>query len=285
MSGSGVGKSVLLGMISRFTHADISVIALIGERGREVLEFIERDLGEEGLKKSVVVVATSDCSALKRLKAAYCATTIAEYFRDQGKNVMFIMDSVTRFAMADREISLAAGEPPGRKGYTPSVFARLPKLLERMGNKRGSGSITGVYSVLVEGGDMDEPITDAIRAIADGHIVLSRDLAKRNYFPAIDILASISRVMNQVTGREHKTLAGRYRNLLASYREAWDLINVGAYEKGFSPDVDVALELINQFESFMQQDIDAKESLHLDDLFEKLEMLLLQAEKKVMDAK
>lgn len=205
-------------MIAQNSSADINVIALIGERGREVLEFIEHDLGPEGMKKSVVIVATSDSSALTRMKAAYVATTVAEYFRDQNQDVLLMMDSITRFAMANREISLSAGEPPGQKGYTPSVFAKLPKLMERAGTKTGAGSITGVYTVLVEGGDMDEPIADAVRAIADGHIILSRELASRNQFPAIDVLASLSRVMSKVASKEHRIVASHLRDLMASYK-------------------------------------------------------------------
>ncbi len=282
MSGSGVGKSVLLGMIARYTRADVSVIALVGERGREVLEFIERDLGEEGLKRSVVIVATSDCSPLIRLRAAYTATTIAEYFRDKNKNVMLMMDSVTRFAMAAREISLAAGEPPGPKGYTPSVFSKLPKLLERAGTKANSGSITGMYTVLVEGGDMDEPIADAIRAISDGHIILSRSLAQKNHFPAVDILGSISRVMGSVITKDHKVLASKLRDLLAVYQDSMDLINVGAYVKGSNPKVDMAVYLYEKFMSLMKQDVDFYESLTINELYEKLENLILHAESAVL---
>lgn len=282
MSGSGVGKSVLLGMIARYTRADVSVIALVGERGREVLEFLERDLGPEGLKRSVVVVATSDCSPLIRLKAAYTATTIAEYFRDKNKNVMLMMDSVTRFAMANREISLAAGEPPGPKGYTPSVFSRLPKLLERAGTKINSGSITGMYTVLVEGGDMDEPIADAIRAISDGHIILSRQLAQKNHFPAIDILASISRVMGSVVSKDHKVMASKLRDLLAAYQDSIDLINVGAYVKGSSVKVDMAVQLFDEFMALMKQDVDFYQSYSIPELFEKLEIILNKAENAVI---
>ena len=238
MAGSGVGKSVLMGMVARNTNVDINVIALIGERGREVLEFIQSDLGEEGLKRSVVIVATSDTSALIRTKAAYTATTVAEFFRDQGQDVLLMMDSITRFAMANREIALSTGEPPGQKGYTPSVFAKLPKLMERAGTKKGAGSITGIYTVLVEGGDMDEPIADAVRSISDGHIVLSRQLAAKNHYPAIDILASISRVMPKVTTKEHKIVASHLRDLLASYKESEDLITVGAYSRGSNPKID-----------------------------------------------
>ncbi len=279
LAGSGVGKSVLLGMIAQNTDADVNVIALIGERGREVLEFIKNDLGEEGLKKSVVVVATSDTSALIRMKAAYVATTIAEFFRDDNNDVLLMMDSLTRFAMANREISLGAGEPPGQKGYTPSVFARLPKLLERAGTKENSGSITGIYTVLVEGGDMDEPISDAVRAIADGHIILSRELASRNQFPAIDILESLSRVMNKVVTKEHRIVASHIRDLLASYRETEDLINVGAYAKGSNPKVDKALVIYNKLMDLMRQEIGQDENLKIETLYDKLVELAREAEK------
>jgi len=248
-AGSGVGKSTLMGMIARNTNADINVIALIGERGREVREFIEKDLGEEGLKRSVVVVATSDQPALIRTKAAFLATAVAEYFRDKGNDVMLMMDSLTRFSMAQREIGLATGEPPVSRGYTPSVFAQLPKLLERAGNS-DKGSITGLYTVLVDGDDLTEPITDAARGILDGHIVLSRAIANKNRYPAIDVLASISRVMSDVTSEEHREYAGEIKRLMAIYKEAEDLINIGAYVKGSSPEIDLAIEkmkLINQF--------------------------------------
>ncbi|MCB9060050.1 MAG: FliI/YscN family ATPase [Halobacteriovoraceae bacterium] len=281
LAGSGVGKSVLLGMIAKNTEADVNVIALIGERGREVLEFIENDLGEEGLKKSVVVVATSDQSSLIRMKAAYVATTIAEYFRDQKKDVILMMDSVTRFAMASREISLSAGEPPGQKGYTPSVFAKLPKLLERAGTKRGSGTITGIYTVLVEGGDMDEPIADAVRAIADGHIILSRDLASRNHFPAIDILQSLSRVMTKVVTKEHRIVSSHLRDLLASYKENEDLINVGAYAKGSNVKVDKALVIYSELMNLMRQEQGMSEHLDLEQLYEEMVELARKAEKAI----
>lgn len=255
MAGSGVGKSTLLGMIARNTEADISVIALIGERGREVREFIERDLGEEGLKRSVVVVATSDQPALVRLKGAMTATAIAEYFRDQGLDVMLMMDSVTRFAMAQREVGLTVGEPPATRGYTPSVFAMLPKLLERSGTG-DRGSITGIYTVLVDGDDMNEPIADAVRSILDGHIVLSRNLAAQNHYPAIDILASVSRVMLEIVESGHVQCAQQLRALLATYREAEDLINIGAYAHGSNPAIDQAIAVIAEIKKFLQQGID-----------------------------
>jgi len=281
MAGSGVGKSVTLGLIAKYTSADINVIALIGERGREVREFIEHDLGPEGLKRSVVIVATSDQSALIRAKAAYVATTIAEYFRDLNKDVLFMMDSVTRFAMAYREITLNAGEPPGQKGYTPTVFAKLPKLMERAGTKEGAGSITGIYTVLVEGGDMDEPIADAVRAIADGHIVLSRDLAARNHFPAIDVLQSISRVMSKVASREHKIVAGHLRDLMAAYKENEDLINVGAYARGSNPKVDKALVIYDDLMSLLKQEQGIEEHYTIEELFDRMVELARKAEKAV----
>lgn len=256
-AGSGVGKSVLMGMIAQNTKADVNVIALIGERGREVRDFIETDLGPEGLKRSVVIVATSDQAALARVKGALVATTIAEYFRDKGLNVLLMMDSVTRFCMALREIGLAVGEPPTTKGYTPSVFAKLPKLLERAGTS-DIGSITGLYTVLVEGDDMDEPIADAARSILDGHIVLSRKLAAKNHYPAIDILSSISRVMNSVVTDEHKKIARKLIETLAVYHEAEDLINIGAYSKGANPKIDYAIDKINEINSFLQQGIGEK---------------------------
>jgi flagellum-specific ATP synthase len=279
LAGSGVGKSVLLSMIARNTKADINVIALIGERGREVLEFIKNDLGEEGLENSVVVVATSDASALIRNKAAYTATTIAEYFRDQGKDVLLMMDSITRFAMANREISLSAGEPPGQKGYTPSVFAKLPKLLERAGTKQGAGSITGIYTVLVEGGDLDEPVTDAVRSISDGHIVLSRELASRNHYPAIDILGSISRVMGKVITPEHKIVASHLRDLFAAYIENEDLINVGAYAKGTNPKVDKAIAIYPDFIELLRQDMD--ETSDISNVFESMVEIARKAEMSI----
>lgn len=256
-AGSGVGKSVTLGMIARNTSADVNVITLIGERGREVREFIEKDLGEEGLKKSVVVVATSDKSALIRMKGAYIGTTIAEYFRDLGMNVVLMMDSVTRFAMAQREIGLTVGEPPTTKGYTPSVFAMLPKLLERAGNT-DKGSITGFYTVLVDGDDMTEPIADAVRSILDGHIVLSRKIANRGQYPAVDILQSISRVMPDVVTPEHRKRAITFNEILSTYNEAEDLINIGAYVRGSNPAIDHALSKIGSLRAFIKQDMKEK---------------------------
>lgn len=254
MAGSGVGKSTLLGMMARNTEADINVIALIGERGREVREFIERDLGEEGLKRSVVVVATSDQPALVRIKGAMTATAIAEYFRDQGLDVILMMDSVTRFAMAQREVGLTIGEPPATRGYTPSVFAMLPKLLERSGTGE-AGSITGIYTVLVDGDDMNEPIADAVRSILDGHIVLSRSIAAQNHYPAIDVLASVSRVMLEIVEREHYQASQKLRSILATYREAEDLINIGAYAHGSNTNIDQAIRVIDNVKKFLQQDV------------------------------
>ncbi|NLY11497.1 MAG: flagellar protein export ATPase FliI [Firmicutes bacterium] len=251
-AGSGVGKSTLLGMMARNTTAKINVIALIGERGREVREFLEKDLGPEGLARSVVVVATSDQPALVRLKGAYVATTIAEYFCDQGHDVLFMMDSVTRFAYAQREVGLAVGEPPATRGYTPSVFSLLPKLLERTG-PRQHGTITGFYTVLVDGDDMNEPIADAVRGILDGHIILSRRLAERQHYPAIDVLASVSRVMPDVTEKEHQSLMGELKTLLAVYRDNEDLINIGAYVKGSNPLVDRSIEYVEQINAFLRQ--------------------------------
>lgn len=276
MAGSGVGKSVTMGMIAKHTNADINVICLIGERGREVLEFIQSDLGEEGLKRSVVVVATSDNSALMKVKSAYTATTIAEYFRDKNKDVILMMDSITRFAMANREIGLSAGEPPGQKGYTPSVFAKLPKLMERAGTKTNAGSITGIYTVLVEGGDMDEPIADAVRSISDGHVILSRELAARNHYPAIDVLASVSRVMPKVVSKEHRLVASYLRDLLASYKESEDLINVGAYSRGTNPKVDKAIAVYDEIINLLRQD--ASESSTLDDLYDRMIEIAKRAE-------
>jgi flagellum-specific ATP synthase len=253
-SGSGVGKSTMLGMIARNTTADVNVIALVGERGKEVRDFIERDLGEAGLKRSVVVIATSDQPALVRIKAAYVATRIAEFFRDAGLDVMLIMDSVTRFAMAQREVGLAIGEPTTTRGYTPSVFAALPKLLERAGTSE-TGTITALYSVLVEGDDMNEPVADAVRAILDGHIVLSRRLASANQFPAVDVLASVSRVMPDVVSEAHFAAASKVRDLMATYREAEDLINIGAYVAGSNPRVDLAIARNETIKSFMRQGI------------------------------
>lgn len=281
MAGSGVGKSVTLGMIAQNTDADINVIALIGERGREVLEFIESDLGEEGLRRSIVIVATSDQSPLIRAKAAYVATTVAEYFRDKNRDVLLMMDSVTRFAMAYREISLGAGEPPGQKGYTPSVFAKLPKLLERAGTKRGAGSITGIYTVLVEGGDMDEPIADAIRAIADGHIILSRELASRNQFPAIDVLQSLSRVMNKVVSREHIIVASHLRDLMSSYKENEDLINVGAYVRGSNAKVDKALVIYDELMELLRQMQGSEDAMKIEELYDQMVNIARKAEASV----
>ena len=279
MAGSGVGKSVLMGMVARNTNVDINVIALIGERGREVLEFIQSDLGEEGLKRSVVIVATSDTSALIRTKAAYTATTVAEFFRDQGQDVLLMMDSITRFAMANREIALSTGEPPGQKGYTPSVFAKLPKLMERAGTKKGAGSITGIYTVLVEGGDMDEPIADAVRSISDGHIVLSRQLAAKNHYPAIDILASISRVMPKVTTKEHKIVASHLRDLLASYKESEDLITVGAYSRGSNPKIDKAIAVYDDLVNLIRQQVE--ESFTIEEVFDRMLDIARKAETAV----
>lgn len=259
-AGSGVGKSTLLGKISRFSDADVNVIALIGERNRELLNVLDKDLGEEGLRKSVVVCATSDQPALVRLKGAFTATAIAEHFRDRGLKVMFMMDSVTRFAMAQREVGLAIGEPPTTKGYTPSVFALLPKLLERSGTGE-RGSITAFYAVLVDGDDMNEPISDAVRGILDGHIVLSRKLAARNHFPAIDVQASISRLMKQITEKEQYELAGRIRDQLALYEKSEDLINVGAYVKGSNPKVDEAIQAHDRIIAFLQQEVDEVSTL------------------------
>lgn len=253
-AGSGVGKSTLLGMIARNTSADINVIALIGERGREVREFLEKDLGDEGLKRSVVIVATSDQPALVRLKGAMVATTIAEYFRDLGKNVMLMMDSVTRFAMAQREVGLAVGEPPATRGYTPSVFAILPKLLERSGTS-DVGTITGLYTVLVDGDDQNEPIADAVRGILDGHIVLNREIAMQNHYPAIDILASVSRVMTDIADSEHIKAAGKVKSIMATYKDAKDLLDIGAYTPGSNPKIDEAVEKIDLINNFLRQGI------------------------------
>ena len=254
-AGSGVGKSTLLGMIARHSKADVNVIALIGERGREVRDFIEESLGEEGLGRSVVVVATSDQPPILRLKAAFTATAIAEYFRDMGKNVILLMDSVTRFAMAQREIGLAGGEPPTTKGYTPSVFALLPTLLERAGNS-DKGSITAFYTVLVEADDMNEPIADAVRAILDGHIVLSRSIAMENRYPPIDVLSSVSRVMPDIVSKEHMKAANKMKEIMSVYMEARDLIQIGAYVSGTDPRVDSAKELIYTIYEFLSQDIE-----------------------------
>jgi flagellum-specific ATP synthase len=259
-SGSGIGKSTLLGMIARNTSADINVIALIGERGREVREFIENDLGEEGLKRSIIVVSSSDTPPLARLKGAYVATSIAEYFREQGKDVMFLFDSITRFARAQREIGLAMGEPPATRGYTPSVFSTMPKLLERCGTSE-NGTITGFYTILVEGDDLDEPVSDTARGILDGHIVLSRRLAHRYHYPAVDILASLSRLGPKVASPEAQAAAGKIRQLLAAYNEAEDLINVGAYARGSNMLIDEAIEKMDDINAFLRQRVDEKAEL------------------------
>ena len=270
-AGSGVGKSTLLGMFARNTKADINVIALIGERGREVREFIERDLGPEGMARSVVVVATSDKPALIRNKAAKTATAIAEYFRDQGKDVLLMMDSLTRFSMAQREIGLASGEPPVSRGYPPSVYSQMPMLLERAG-RSDKGSITGLYTVLVDGDDFNEPITDTARSILDGHIMLNRKIAHKNHYPAIDILQSISRVMSSIADKDHKKAAGQLKNVLATYGEAEDLVNIGAYKAGSNPAIDYALSKIDAVNQFLRQDVYEKVSFeetveHLESLF------------------
>ncbi|WP_020615286.1 flagellar protein export ATPase FliI [Paenibacillus daejeonensis] len=266
-AGSGVGKSTLLGMIARNTSADVNVIALIGERGREVLEFMEKDLGPEGLARSVVIVATSDQPALIRMKGALIATSIAEYFRDRGLNVMLMMDSVTRYAMALREVGLAIGEPPATRGYTPSVFAALPKLLERAGTGP-SGSITAFYTVLVDGDDMNEPIADAVRGILDGHIVLSRAIAHKGHYPAIDVLQSVSRVMKEIVTEDHQDAANELKRLLAVYRDSEDLINIGAYQSGSNREIDRAIEYIDQINQFTRQK--TTEKVGLDETIQRL---------------
>ncbi len=258
-AGSGVGKSTLMGMFARNTRADINIIALIGERGREVREFIERDLGAEGMARSIVVVATSDKPALIRKKAAKTATALAEYFRDQGKDVLLMMDSLTRFSMAQREIGLASGEPPVSRGYPPSMYSEMPKLLERAGNSK-TGSITGLYTVLVDGDDFNEPITDVARSILDGHIMLSRKLAHKNHYPAVDVMQSISRCMSQVATSEHKKLAGKMKNVMATYADAEDLINIGAYKAGSNKNIDYAIEKIDAVNAFLMQDVDERVS-------------------------
>ncbi len=258
MAGSGVGKSVLLGMMARYTSADVNVIGLIGERGREVREFIERDLGKEGLKRSVVVVATSDASPLSRIRGAYYAAAVSEFFRDQGKDVLLMMDSVTRFAMAAREVGLAAGEPPTSKAYPPSTFAHLPRLLERAGCGAKGGSITGIYTVLVEGDDMNEPIADAVRSIVDGHIVLDRTLASRGHYPAVNVLASVSRLMSEVAGADHQKRAVEFRRLLADFARIEDLVNVGAYERGVNQRTDDAVDMIEDLNAFLAQGVDTR---------------------------
>ncbi len=256
-AGSGVGKSVTLGIIARNTSADVNVIALIGERGREVREFIEKDLGEEGLRRSVVVVSTSEKSPLVKARGALVATTVAEYFRDRGLDVLLLMDSVTRFAMALREVGLAIGEPPTTKGYTPSVFAALPRLMERAGmGEEDQGSITGLYTVLVEGDDMNDPVADTVRSILDGHVVLSRDMAARNHYPPIDVLSSASRLMMDIVPAPQRRAAARMKALLAAYREAEDLVNIGAYQRGTNPDVDEALDKRAAMMDFLTQGVD-----------------------------
>ena len=260
-AGSGVGKSTLMGMIAKNVKADINVIALVGERGREVLEFVQKDLGEEGMNRSVLVVATSDQPAMLRMKCPLVATTIAEYFRDRGNDVLLMMDSLTRYAMAQREVGLAIGEPPIARGYTPSIYAELPKLLERSGNFN-QGSITGVYTVLVEGDDTNEPISDTVRGILDGHIVLSRQLASENHFPAIDIGASISRLMVEVVSKEHRISASRFRNMMGLYQKNADLISIGAYKKGSNGALDEAVSKIDRMNQFLEQDIDESFEYH-----------------------
>lgn len=269
-AGSGVGKSTLLGMAARNTNADINVIALVGERGREVRDFIEKDLGEEGLKRSIVVVATSDQPALLRVKAASIATAIAEYFRDQSEDVLLMMDSVTRVAMALREVGLAIGEPPATRGYPPSVFAELPKLLERTGTN-ALGSITALYTVLVEGDDFNEPVSDTVRGILDGHISLSRELAESGHYPAVDVLSSVSRIMNDLVDKDHLKAAEKVQQWLAAYNQSEDLINIGAYERGSNPEVDKAIEKIGQINSFLRQGIEEKANYH--DTVERLKQI------------
>ncbi len=276
-AGSGVGKSTLLGMIARNAKADLNVIILVGERGRELNDFIEKDLKEEGLNRSIIVVATSDQPALIRLKSAMVGTTIAEYFRDKGLNVLLLMDSVTRFAMAQREIGMALGEPPVSRGYTPSVFTVLPRLLERTGTS-DNGSITGLYTVLVEGDDLNEPITDSVRSILDGHIVLSRDLANKNHYPAIDVLASISRLMNDIADKEHIMAANYVKNKMAIYKDAEDLINIGAYKKGANAEIDEAIEVNKEVKKLLQQGID--ETFAFDETLELLKNIKKQYDEK-----
>ncbi len=266
-AGSGVGKSTLLGMIARYAKADINVITLVGERGREVNEFIERDLQAEGLKRSVLVIATSDQPAIVRVKSAMIGTAIAEYFRDQGLNVLLLMDSLTRFAMAQREIGMAIGEPPVSRGYTPSVFAQMPRLLERSGNS-DRGSITGLYTVLVDGDDMNEPVADTVRGILDGHIVLSRQMANRNHYPAIDVLASVSRLMSDISAPEHLKAAGFVKSRMATYRDAQDLISIGAYKQGTNPDIDEAVRLMPQINQLLTQQV--KDSFGFEDTIQLL---------------
>ena len=260
MAGSGVGKSTLMGMVARFTKAEVNVIALVGERGREVLEFIESSLGPEGMARSVVIVATSDQSPLVRMRAAYAATAMAEFFRDQGQDVILMMDSVTRFAMALREVGLAAGEPPATRGYTPSVFNQLPKLLERAGQSR-SGSITGIYTVLVEGDDMNEPVADAVRSILDGHIVLDRTLADQGHYPSIDVLQSVSRLRSDVTDQDVQAAGNRLLSALATYKRVEDMVNIGAYVRGNNQEIDAALDLMTPIRQYLAQKVDENEPL------------------------
>lgn len=282
MAGSGVGKSTLLGMIARHSQSEVNVIGLVGERGREVREFIERDLGPEGLARSVLVVATGNESALLRIRAAFLATAIAEYFRDRGRKVVLMLDSVTRLAMAQREIGLAVGEPPSTRGYTPSVFAMLPKLLERAGTTSERGSITGLYTVLVEGDDMNEPIADATRGILDGHIVLSRRLAGKGHYPAIEILESVSRVMSDIVPKEVTGMAAEVRDLIATYRDAEDLITIGAYKPGQNKRVDRAVQLIDQLNAFLKQGVDEK--ITIDECWEMLRNILRTPSEVVEEA-
>lgn len=274
-AGSGVGKSVLMGMLAKYSAADVNVIALVGERGREVKEFMEKELGEEGLKKSVLIVATSDKPALIRLKAPFVANAIAEYFRDQGKKVLLMMDSLTRIALAQREIGLAIGEPPATRGFPPSMFALMPKILERAGNS-DRGSITGFYTVLVEGDDMDEPVADTVRGVLDGHIVLSRELANMGHFPAIDVLKSISRVMDDVVDREHKEAFSNVKSLLAVYEDAKDLISLGAYSKGSNPKIDRAISVIDDIQTFLRQD--RNEYKRFDEIIENIKTIHKKAQ-------
>ena len=271
MAGSGVGKSTLMGMIARYTSADVNVIALVGERGREVLEFIENALGPEGLAKSVLVVATSDESPLVRMRAAYAATAVAEFFRDEGKDVILMMDSVTRFATASREVGLTVGEPPTTRGYTPSVFSQLPKLLERAGRSR-QGSITGIYTVLVEGDDFNEPVADAVRSILDGHIVLTRELADRGHYPSIDVLQSISRLRSDIVPQKVVESGNKVLSMLSTYNRIEDMINIGAYTRGSNPEIDEAIDKISSIREFLQQGVEVKEDLSSS--FEKLQNLL-----------
>ncbi|SIO39744.1 FliI/YscN family ATPase [Halodesulfovibrio marinisediminis] len=273
MAGSGVGKSTLMGMMARYTEADINVIALIGERGREVLEFMEKDLGPEGMKRSVLLVATSDQSPLVRMRAAYAATAVAEFYRDQGKNVLLMMDSVTRFAMAAREVGLATGEPPTTKGYTPTVFTQLPKLLERAGNS-DKGSITGIYTVLVDGDDFNEPIADAVRSILDGHIVLTRDLADNGHYPAIDVLRSVSRLRGDICSREIIEEGQSVTKLLAAYKKVEDMVNIGAYSHGSNPVVDKAISMVPKVNEFLQQRVE--DPCSIEEAFSQLHALVQQ---------